>query len=244
MWGSTTAIRELTAELTNLINKSLDTNTSNVDAIVSAIKTNNCCHCDIVEAINASAKSRDYRLELLVASVNNIAAVLKRFFRPPNPGRLKLIMVAEIPRTGDTQMVDIIAFKVQLPDPPTEPNDIVNGQLTVQIGGADPQVIITAKDQIEVIGLSGEQDSTVNLAFVYIDDSGLISREPSTLVGTLIDTFPPPNPGVLGLIITGETTPAPAPPSEPVPPPSEPVPTPSEPVPTPSEWVPPEEPIV
>jgi len=131
-------------------------------------------------------------------------------------------------------MVDILTFKVQLPAPPAEPNDIVNGQLTIQIGTADPQVIITTKDQLEVEGLSGEQDTTVSLSFVYIDDSGNVSTEPSTVVATLVDTFAPPDPGALGVVVTGETTPAPEPPpvepSEPVEPPAEP---PTDPTPSP-----------
>jgi len=130
---------------------------------------------------------------------------------------------------------DILTFNVVLPTPPTEPNDITIGQLTIQIGETDPQVIMVAKDQVEIVGLQGEQDSIISLSFVYIDDSGNVSDEPSTLVGTLVDTFAPPAPGVLGLVVTGETTPVePVPPSEPVPPAD----------PTPSQPIPPEEPIV
>lgn len=251
MWGSTTAIKELTAELARLTSLSLAADVSNTDAIVSAIETKNCCcYCKVVDAIDASAKSRDFRLELLISAVNNIAAVLNRFHKPPTPGRLKLVVTGEIPRSGETQMVDILTFKVQLPAPPAEPNDIVNGQLTIQIGEADPQVVITAKDQLEVEGLSGEQDTTVSLSFVYIDDSGNVSAEPSTVVATLVDTFAPPDPGVLGVVVTGETTPAPEPPpveppSEPVEPPSEPVEPPAEPPtdPTPSPEPPAEPPV-
>jgi len=233
MWGSTTAIQELTTELARLASQALEADASNAGAIVSAIQTNNNCSCNccckVVDAINKSAKSRDIRLELLISAVNNIAAVLNRFHKPPKPARLKLVVIGEIPRSGDMQMVDILTFKVQLPAPPAEPNDIINGQLTIQIGTADPQVVITAKDQAEVEGFSGEQDSTVGLSFVYIDDSGNVSAEPSTLVGTLIDTFAPPAPGTLGLVVTGETTPAPEPP------PADPTPSPAPPAdPTPS----------
>jgi hypothetical protein len=244
MWVSSTAIRELTSELTRIAAISLDKDTANARAIVAAVKElggdgNSCCN--IVEAINQSAQSRDARLELLIASVDNINKTLKRrFFKPPNPKPLKLVITEEFPSTGDTQMVDMLAFKVQLPTPPIEPNDIVNGQLTVQIGDNEPEVIITTKDQLEVEGLVGEQDSTVNMTFVYIDDSGNTSEEPSTLIGTLTDTFPPPKPGVLGLVVTGETHPAP-----PVPSPSEPVeePSPSEPTPEEPEEPTPSEPI-
>lgn len=110
-------------------------------------------------------------------------------------------------------MPDILHFDAILPEPPQGRTDIVNGQLTVQIGDQEPIVVLTEKGQRSVTGLSGPQGATVTMSFVYVDDSGNMSQNASVLTETLKDTVPPPAPGAMGMAITGETH-EPASPSE------------------------------
>jgi len=236
MWTSD-AIIELKKELSILTFQTIKFNTDSIAELIKDLDSNTAAlvkaisSVDIANAILRSAETRDAKFDLLIASVNKLTATVKRLVKPPNPGPLKLRITEEVLKSHtpnkDQAMADILNFTIQLPAPPQEPNDIVNGQLTVQIGD-ETQVVMTSKAQTEVVGLSGVQDAIVNLSFVYIDDSGNMSAEPSTLIGTLVDTFAPPAPGVLGLIITGETT-VEEPAVEPEPPAEDPIPVVDEP---------------
>jgi hypothetical protein len=96
MWASTTALNELTAELTRVASQEVNANAKNTNSLIQAINTDHCT--SIVDAIDRSAESRDIQLSLLTAAVNNIAAILRRsLFRPPNPGPLKIVVTAEVP---------------------------------------------------------------------------------------------------------------------------------------------------
>lgn len=99
----------------------------------------------------------------------------------------------------------MITFDVQLPALPDDPtNEIASGELTIVVDGGAPDVRAVARDATLVTGLSGPQDSTVELSFVYIDNAGNKSATPSTASVVLTDTVPPPNPGALGVVVTGE----------------------------------------
>lgn len=100
----------------------------------------------------------------------------------------------------------MLNFKILLPALPPEPNDIASGELTLTVGSGEAQVIATAKDQVEVVGLAGNEGEAVNASFVYIDDAGNRSANASVMpTVVLADTIPPPDAGVLGLMITGES---------------------------------------
>jgi len=100
-----------------------------------------------------------------------------------------------------------IKYVVNLPALPEKESDaaeIAGGQLTLKNGDQE-SVISTQKDQTVVEGLSGEQNSTVDLSFVWVDDAGNPSDTPLTASGVLLDTFAPVNPtGVLGITTVGE----------------------------------------
>ena len=106
---------------------------------------------------------------------------------------------------GQITMADRIQFQVALPAPPETLNDISHGKLTVDIPGEEQIVLDSLTLDQETVGpFEGPQDSEVTLSFVYVDDAGNES-EPSEATVTLIDTFPPPAPGALGITVTGET---------------------------------------
>lgn len=95
----------------------------------------------------------------------------------------------------------MLTFDIVLP--PATASDTTKGELAVTIGNAEPQVIETAVGQERVTGLSGEDGAPVSASFVFIDDANNRS-EPSTLEAVLTDTIAPPQPGSLGIEVTGE----------------------------------------
>ena len=173
---------------------------------------------EVVTAIDGSAASRDAHLVMLIESLNTINSTLKRFFKPQDPKPVKLVI------TGESEMANMLGFKIVLPTLPPEPNDIVSGELTVQVGAGEAAVVATTKQQTEVVDLAGEEGATVNVSYVYVDNAGNRSETASTLSVVLVDTIAPAVPGVLGVVVTSEfTTEDPAPPEEPPAPPEEPV---------------------
>ena len=98
----------------------------------------------------------------------------------------------------------MLIFDVVLPAIPEAPSDIVGGRLTYVIAEVEAVVVDTAVGQEKVEVLRGNDGDTVALSFVWVDDAGNESVEPSTLEAVLVDTFPPPNPGELGIVVTGE----------------------------------------
>jgi len=144
--------------------------------------------------------------------------------------------------TGETNAM--IQFKVQLPALPADASDIDKAELTVTVGTDAPQVMTLGKNETVVEGLTGPKNADVELSFVYLDAAGNRSAHPSTAKFTLVDTFAPPDPGVLGLVEVAEVAdpvspPPPAP--EPVTPPAPPV-EPAPPAPEPTPPAPPADP--
>lgn len=99
--------------------------------------------------------------------------------------------------------MDIIKFSVQLPVEPVAA-DIEGGELSLRINGEPLPPVATTKGQTVVEGLEGPQDSLVLVSFRYVDDSGNKSAA-TTFEAQLLDTFAPPQPGAMGIVITGET---------------------------------------
>jgi len=201
MFGEADAINALTTELTRVLRESTTLVNSTLDKFRG----------DVIFAVMDSASTRDKHLRDLTVAIGQLNKTLRRFFPVPTPGSLKITVI------GESQMANMLGFKIVLPELPPEPNDIVGGEVTVVIGGGDPQIIPTTKEQTEVIDLSGEQGAEVQVSFVYIDDAGNKSEEASTLTETLVDTIPPATPGALGLAVTSEFTTEDTPP-EPEPP--------------------------
>lgn len=118
--------------------------------------------------------------------------------------------------------MNVILFDVTLP--PASAPDVVRRELTVEINGV-PVVNELPADTLSMAGLQGPQGALVRLSLVDIDDAGNRSPE-SVLEATLLDTFAPPQPGQMGVTVTGEMVLADPVEPEPVPAPEEPKPEP------------------
>lgn len=97
----------------------------------------------------------------------------------------------------------MLQFKLVLPAVPAEPADIVGGKLSYKIGDAELVSADTAKDQVEVAGLEGADGAEVVGLYAFVDDAGNVG-EANPFSFVLADTIPPPAPGEVGLVVTGE----------------------------------------
>lgn len=137
---------------------------------------------------NALKETRS-RFDAIDATLRDI------LLRCSNPGPLRLVI------TGEDPMADKILFQVVLP--PKSAADVVRRELLVSFAdGTEDLIELTASDTVTE-NLKGDQDSDVTLSLVDIDDAGNRS-EPSVATFTLQDTVAPPQPGELGIKITGE----------------------------------------
>ena len=154
-----------------------------------------------VAANTAAVRQLDTHIGILIMEADELnvklAKLLDRLRDLPDPGPLSLTVTQELGT--------MLQFKIVLPALPDPPGDIASGLLKVTIGDGAEQSFATAKDQLEVPGLEGEQGQAVNASFVYIDDAGNPSADSSKLENIILaDTIPPPSPGVLGLSVTAE----------------------------------------
>tara|TARA_R110000868_G_scaffold20153_7_gene85614 strand:+ start:7766 stop:8437 length:672 start_codon:yes stop_codon:yes gene_type:complete len=156
---------------------------------------------DQFKKLNVTQKKISDASERLATSSENIAVLtqdivrlMKQSIGAPKPGSLNLVV--------ESEMAGKLQFKVVLPVWPVG-TDIESGELTVDVAGVVLTVPV-AMDQAEVTGLEGDQDAAVDLSFVYIDDAGNRSANPSVFSGTLVDNIAPQDAGTLGIEVTGE----------------------------------------
>lgn len=98
----------------------------------------------------------------------------------------------------------MLTFDIMLP-PPTA-TDVVKGELTYSIAGAEPITVETAVPQEAVVGLLGESGDRVTASFRFFDDETPPNvSEARTFDATLVDNLAPPQPGELGIRVTGES---------------------------------------
>lgn len=95
---------------------------------------------------------------------------------------------------------DMLLFDVILPSPGA--GDVVKRELTIARDGVDPIVLETDGDAA-ALSSKAPQDSELTLTLVDIDDAGNRS-EPRVQTVTLADTIAPPQPGEMGIVVTGE----------------------------------------
>lgn len=134
--------------------------------------------------------------------LGTIAALLKRMAPRIKPGPLTLIVTSEVD--------NMLQFKIVLPE--LKDADVVLRRLAVKVGDGEFVVREFAPDTLEADGYEGPQDAAVEVSLVDVDDAGNVSQ-PSTLSATLVDTIPPSTPDAPQLVVTGETSDAPAEPA-------------------------------
>ena len=183
-----------------------------------------------------NSQQRLSALETKTSTLENKVAKVEAKLRVwSRPGPLNIVVTGErVVLLGEIAM-KIMVFTVLLPKL-TNKLDIVKRELQVLVDGTLSQTTnISDLDQNEVAGLEAVAGSTVTLELRDVDDAGLMSA-PSIAEFVSTDTIPPPQPGALGAIITGERVipdpePVPEPDPEPVPEPApEPVPEPAPPI--------------
>jgi hypothetical protein len=113
---------------------------------------------------------------------------------PPMPGAVKLFTLSQ----GENKMLN---FKLVLPPPSAA--DVVSVELKTRIGEADEVINQYPPSQAEVDGFSGQDGDVVLVSLVDIDDAG--NRSPAREQSfSLTDTIAPPQPGEIGMVVTGE----------------------------------------
>jgi hypothetical protein len=97
--------------------------------------------------------------------------------------------------------IKMLKFKLVLPSPGA--SDVVSRKITVKIGEQDVLDAELAGDALETAEMSGVDNDPVVGSLVDVDDAGNMSpaREFSFV---LIDSIAPPQPGELGIVVTGE----------------------------------------
>jgi hypothetical protein len=134
------------------------------------------------------------QIKKLNRSIKRCAKALEQIARntrrpPPQPGTVTLIV------TGESDMA--LQYKLTLPTPTV--SDVTTRKLTVNGNTTEHAVAV-----VEVEGFEGEQGAEVAGTLVDVDDAGNESV-PSAFTFTLTDTFAPPEPGAVGIVVTGET---------------------------------------
>lgn len=112
-------------------------------------------------------------------------------------GHTKTITIVCI---GESVMADKILFNIVLPLKAAP--DVVEREVVIKIGDVDTQLNIPG-DQTLIEAYEGDQGALVTVSLIDIDDAG--NRSPASVATIeLLDTFPPPAPGQIGLEIFDE----------------------------------------
>lgn len=132
-------------------------------------------------------------LQELVQLCRDILKILK--LRKPG---FVWIKVTESFYKGQLKM---LKFKLVLPAPGA--SDVVSRKITVKIGEQDVLDAELSGDALETAEMSGVDNDPVVGSLVDVDDAGNMSpaREFSFV---LVDSIAPPQPGELGIVVTGE----------------------------------------
>ena len=97
----------------------------------------------------------------------------------------------------------MLQFKLQLPTPTV--SDVVAQEVSVTINAGNPIILILTPGS-EVVDAQFEGATGAEVATTLVDiDSSDNRSEPRNLVFVLTDTIAPPQPGEIGLTVTGQT---------------------------------------
>lgn len=166
-------------------------------SLIQALRENTVATAANTQAVRQLKTNLDVVVLQIDELTSQLAELLDHLRDLPDPGPIFLTATQEID--------SMLQFKIVLPALPDPPGDIVSGLLRVTVGDGPEQSFETTKEQAEVAGLSGEQGQAVNASFVWIDDAGNASANPSVLENVILaDSIAPPSPGALGLSVTAE----------------------------------------
>ncbi len=138
------------------------------------------------------------RIEQLLIGQEELKKQINILLLQGGPGKISISV------TGESEDKTMLTFSINLP--PKSAPDVVARRLTVTVdpeAGSEPTVYNLNAEDIVKEGLQGPRDANVLAELVDIDGSGNESQ-PSTASAQLVDTIPPPQPGELGFVITGE----------------------------------------
>lgn len=141
----------------------------------------------------------------LTAQVKRLVDFLTKDDPPPTPGMGSIEFTGEEHTIIGGVNVDLIKFKVTVPEEAT--TDVVSRNVKVTFAdGSEGVDVVDGRLAGATKEFSGPQDSTVAVSIWNVDDAGNLSVEPRSFSAVLVDTVAPPTPGEAGLEIVGEET--------------------------------------
>lgn len=98
-------------------------------------------------------------------------------------------------------MADRLTYAVSVG--PVVDHDVVTRELRVVVNGLVVETTVFPASAVELGTVTVEQDATVELMLVDVDDAGNRS-EPAVLEFVAVDTLPPSQPGAFGVTLVSE----------------------------------------
>lgn len=106
-----------------------------------------------------------------------------------------------VKQLGGMPMADRLTYAVSVG--PVVDHDVMKRELSVVVNGLVVETTVFPASAVELGTVTVEQDSTVELMLVDVDDAGNRS-EPAVLEFVAVDTLPPSQPGALGVTLVSE----------------------------------------
>ena len=130
-----------------------------------------------------------------------VAVSILKVLRLRQPGMVFLQVVGEVEtKKGNLKM---LRFKLLLPVAGAA--DVTARTLSLQIGANEPQTVVLAGDAVETGEFTGNDGDSVVGNLIDSDDATPSNQSPPRDFSfVLVDTIAPPQPGDLGILITGE----------------------------------------
>lgn len=133
-------------------------------------------------------------LYFINANLKEIFRLLNTIVKPPKPDGISFLISEK--ENG------MLKFVLTLPQAGAA--DVVARKLTVQVGEAEATTFDLAGDVTESQEFECADDTQVTGTLVDVDDAGNESAA-SEFSFVIVDTFPPPQPGEVGVKVTGES---------------------------------------
>lgn len=128
------------------------------------------------------------------ANLKEIFRLLETIIKPRKPTGISYLVLKEVN--------DMLKFVLTLPQAGAA--DVVARKLTVKVGDAEAESFDLAGDAVESQEFECADNTEVTGSLVDVDDAGNESAA-SEFSFVIVDTFPPPQPGEVGVKVTGES---------------------------------------